>query len=393
MAEADALWISDNIRDWHRKFGFIHETKFTTPSSTTIEHLTGNGDAAIWTGCYLAAEAFRYAIKPTPAGFAYLNEALRRVRDVSTMVPSGFITRTIFPKITDPDDPDYPLYQHFWLEEHHSELFDVNYNGVLSQWVGHPTRDQYAGVLFGLGVTYELITDAGVRAICKDTITHLIRGLIDHAWIMSTPGHPFQETYLIRPDHLLSVLQLGKYVNPSEFASTYDITRFMLSWAVGLPIWYDCLNVREQYYKFNLDYLYCYNLIHYESSASQKNKYLQKYQRLRTTTKQHLNAHFNMIDRALTGPDATRDAETLVLLDQLWSRGFRDLCSANLPSYPLCGGEACDPIPPVDRPYTDFMWQRSPFHVDCVADGSKESAGIDYILPYWMARYFGLTAV
>jgi hypothetical protein len=39
---------------------------------------------------------------------------------------------------------------------------------------------------------------------------------------------------------------------------------------------------------------------------------------------------------------------------------------------------------------TDFLWQRSPFQLVGGGIGNIETAGIDYILPYWMARYYGV---
>ncbi|MFL5581250.1 MAG: hypothetical protein ACJ8AO_12820 [Gemmatimonadaceae bacterium] len=42
------------------------------------------------------------------------------------------------------------------------------------------------------------------------------------------------------------------------------------------------------------------------------------------------------------------------------------------------------------RPTTDFLWQRSPFLLTGGKDGTTASAGIDFILPYWMARYYGV---
>jgi len=41
---------------------------------------------------------------------------------------------------------------------------------------------------------------------------------------------------------------------------------------------------------------------------------------------------------------------------------------------------------------TDFLWQRSPFTVTGGRFGTQETAGIDFILPYWMARYYGVAA-
>ena len=68
-----------------------------------------------------------------------------------------------------------------------------------------------------------------------------------------------------------------------------------------------------------------------------------------------MKAHFNVIDHALNGADSTRD-----------------------------------PLPVAQRIPTDFLWQRSPFQLDGGGSGRIESAGIDYILPYWMARYYGV---
>ena len=41
---------------------------------------------------------------------------------------------------------------------------------------------------------------------------------------------------------------------------------------------------------------------------------------------------------------------------------------------------------------TDFLWQRSPFLIrqEYVGEGTIETAAIDYILPYWMGRYYGV---
>src|SRR5581483_565663 len=46
-----------------------------------------------------------------------------------------------------------------------------------------------------------------------------------------------------------------------------------------------------------------------------------------------------------------------------------------------------------DRPTTDFLWQRSPYQLANTGGGNViEGAGLDYILPYWMARYYGVIA-
>jgi hypothetical protein len=60
-------------------------------------------------------------------------------------------------------------------------------------------------------------------------------------------------------------------------------------------------------------------------------------------------------------------------------------------SLPACGeNRACQPIPVEQRVQTDFLWQRSPFQLSGGGDGLIESPGIDFLLPYWMARAYGV---
>jgi len=115
------------------------------------------------------------------------------------------------------------------------------------------------------------------------------------------------------------------------------------------------------------------------------------YESLRRTTEGHGNAHFNMIDRALRGESGGRDAETLALLDLWLQRPRRDVWIDVRATYAACDTDrACAPIPANDRVNTDFLWQRSPFLLFGGGAGIIENSGIDYILPYWMARAEGL---
>jgi hypothetical protein len=41
---------------------------------------------------------------------------------------------------------------------------------------------------------------------------------------------------------------------------------------------------------------------------------------------------------------------------------------------------------------TDFLWKRNPFQLSGGGQGTIETAGIDYLLPYWMGRFYGVIA-
>src|SRR5262249_7149924 len=84
-------------------------------------------------------------------------------------------------------------------------------------------------------------------------------------------------------------------------------------------------------------------------------------------------------------------AQTLALLDQWLQRSHRDFFVDLRGKVPACDSdEACNPIPVGQRPPTDFLWQRDPFQLFGGGSGTIENAGIDYILPYWMARFYSI---
>jgi hypothetical protein len=98
-----------------------------------------------------------------------------------------------------------------------------------------------------------------------------------------------------------------------------------------------------------------------------------------------------MIDRAINGANASRDAQTVSLLNAWLLRPRVDVYRDFTGQFPACStGEACQPLPVVDRVTTDFLWQRDPFQLAGGGQGDIETAGIDYILPYWMGRYYGV---
>src|SRR5262249_49922956 len=120
---------------------------------------------------------------------------------------------------------------------------------------------------------------------------------------------------------------------------------------------------------------------------------------LRNGLRDHMNAHFNALEIGVTG-DAigTLASDAKDFLRQWLQRPRRDVpvrnslrCAQDLRCIndPSSGQlRAADPLPIPQRPSTDFLWQRSPFQLDSNGGGLLEEAGIDYILPYWMLRYY-----
>ncbi|HEX2717445.1 MAG TPA: hypothetical protein VHM67_07170, partial [Gemmatimonadaceae bacterium] len=198
-------------------------------------------------------------------------------------------------------------------------------------------------------------------------------------------------TFLQRPDQRLAFLQIGRQVNPSRFGALYRTERAAFAATVSVPIQAECQDTHDSYYKFNLDHANLFHLVRLEEATSPYRAfYVNAYDVLRACTGSHQNAHFNMVDRALRGADAVRDEETRSLLGLWLERPRRDYYKDLSGQYPVCGDRACTPIPVNDRVNTDFLWQRSPFQLRGGGAGTIETAAIDYILPYWMARWYGV---
>jgi len=390
-SEVDALDISGNIQRVHMPYanGTVLDPIFASsdPASTAYSQIIGYtraGDSAIWTGFYLAAEAFRYQVTRSPDALANASRALDGIHSLLDITGSDVLARCLIPT-------NSPYAAAIQREEAGNGIYYNQLRGQSYFWIGNTSRDQYSGVVFGLSVAYDAIDDSNLRGLIRQDMTRILNYLLTHNWNVVMPDGRISTTFAFRPDQQLSFLQTGRKINP-QFGLFYAIYRAVYAGFVGFPIFFDSLDDHNHYFKFNLDYINLFDLIRLEEDSSPYRKiYMNAYDTLRGRTQQHGNSHFNMIDRALKGPDIVRDSETITLLNLWLSRPRRDYWVDLRSKYPACGADrACSPIPVNERVNTDFLWQRSPFLLFGGGAGLIETAAIDYILPYWMARYYGL---
>ena len=385
-SENEAIAISKNIQQRHMPHGTILDPVFKAADSDEIDYYARAGDSAIWTGHYLAAEAFRYRATTAPEALVNARSALAGIRLLVDVTGNNLLARCLIPT-------NSPYAGKIIEEENRHGVYRSVLNGQEYFWIGNTSRDQYSGVFFGLGVAYDMIEDAETRAEISNLVTRLLDFLVSRNWIVTMPDGSISTIFTGHPDQRLSFLQVGRRVNPDRFGALYADHRRQNYSEVIVPISFEVLDDHNSYFKFNLDTINLYNLIRLEDDSFYRDSYLGAYEVLRRTTDDHGNPHFNMIDYALRGQNSSRDAATREFLDQWLRRSRRDnlLDWRNDPRYPACAeNRACQPLPVADRINTDFLWQRSPFLLFGGGTGKIETAGIDYILPYWMARYYGV---
>jgi len=379
-AEADALAISANIQARHLPFGTILDPIFTLTDSDQVASYTRCGDSALWTGHYLAAEAFRYKVTQSPDALNNVKSAIAGLKSLADVTGTNLLARCLVPI-------NSPYAAGIRNEETANGVYTNAGAGWL--WVGNTSRDEYSGAMFGLAVAYDMVADPAIKASISDLVTRLVDFLDGHNWSVTMPDGSASTSFLVRPDQIEAFLAIGRRVNSDHFSSFhFETQRVLLATTVPAPILVDTAS-DDSYFKFNLDYINLYNLIRLEASSA-KTIYESAYGTLRDHTAAHQNAFFNIIDLALNGPNASRDNQTLALLNAWLLRLRRDFGVDLHGVVAVCGGQACQPAPVWLRPPTDFLWQRSPFQLSVGGAGIIESPGIDYILPYWMARYYGL---
>jgi len=367
-AEADALAISRNIQALHMPFGTILDPVYAGPASNQVTGYTRCGDSALWTGAYLAAEAFRYNVTRSADALNNVKTALAGLQALTDVTGDNRLARCMVPAGS-------PFAAGIASEEASNTIHQT----ASWMWVDNTSRDQVVGAFFGLNAAFDLVDDDTVKSTVSDVVTRMVGFIAGHQW---TPNDDLSNTFQLRPEELQMLLQVARHVNP---ANTVSGPFFVLP--VETAVLVDVQDT-SSYFKFNLDYMTLYNLVRLQNNGDNQDAY----ELVRGYTASQQNAFFNMVDCALNGLDAARDAETRALLDQWLERPRRDFFVDLSKTVPVCGSQACSPVPVPLRPPADFLWQVSPFQLSGGIAGRIEGAGIDYILPYWMGRYYGVIA-
>jgi uncharacterized protein (TIGR03437 family) len=368
-AEPDALAISANIQARHMPFGTVLDPVFAAPTSGQIVGYTHCGDSALWTGAYLAAEAFRYKVTQSPDALNNVKSALAGLKALADVTGDNRLARCMVLA-------DSPYAAGISSEEAHNTI----HQAPPWIWVDNTSRDEVVGAFFGLGAAFDLVDDPDVKSGISDLATRLIGFVAGHLW---SPNDDISNTFEVRPEELQMLLQVARHVNPAN-----RISGPLIVPPVDAGVIVD-VQSDDSYFKFNLDFLTFYNLVRIQDDDDNRSAYQIAWNHVAT----HQNALFEIIDRALEGANNdARDAEFQSLLDQWLARPRRDFIVDLSQSVPVCNGQGCSPVPVPQRPSADFLWQVSPFQLSGGLIGTIEEAGIDYILPYWMGRYYGVIA-
>lgn len=381
-AEPDALRIDERIRERHLPHAGILNPVYASPDSDEVVSYSRCGDSAIWTGHYLAAESYRYAVTKSPQSLDNIRAALHGIRILFDVTGNDTLARCAFPV-------DSPWAAALVLGENEHRPFQGTVDGQKWTYIADVSRDQWVGVYFGLTAAWNLVDDAEIRAIVRWLAVRGANSLLKRNWILRDPDGALTTTFWGRADQQLMILKLVRRLDEDHFTGNYRAMSLTLAPETIVPISLEVKAPFTSYFKFNLDHISMYGLLTSGDNSYVRENYEKAWDILRRTTDDHGNAFFDVIARAIDGPNERRDAGIRAMLDAWLERPRRDDWVDLRTELRLCADDrSCDPIPVQRRVTTDFIWQRSPFQVLGGGYGTIEGAGIDYILPYWMARYY-----
>lgn len=200
-AEQDALAIDAVIQARHMPYGAILDPVLSPDLSRVVSY-TRCGDSAIWTGHYMAAEAYRYKVTGSAAALANINNAIQAIRNMIDVTGSDVLSRCAFPA-------DSPYAAAISSEEAPNGIYQGTLYDAPWIWVGNTSRDAYSGIFFGLAVTYDMVADQTVRNWVSYLATRLLNHVLDHLWNIVLPDGSISATFLIRPEQQLSLLLVG----------------------------------------------------------------------------------------------------------------------------------------------------------------------------------------
>ena len=397
----------------------------------------GLGDSAIWSGVYLAAESFRYAVaKNVLKNETEAEEALNNVRRVLKgiwrlvkITPDGSLARFVAPYTNETINligehffGDYDDgHEHRWATWNDSEDYK-RWETTKWGWEGTTSKDQYSGVLFGLGVAYDLVPVDDVRERIKDTVDTILSYFIRTNWKSlqqdktHAVGSDLSNNWFGAGLFLIGYLKIGAHILPEKYKRLYYYYAIDRGYAYTLIRAYNTPNINWQYYGFNLNFLVYFNLLRLEEDEKLRNIYLEAF--LKTNwelVKYHRNAWFDLVYMSQTG-----NWSKLYIMDVIdclvrfieghYPHRNYPIDNTNLPENPVeypsglnlgplsqiaqgitdCRPHTKWPLPADRREPDTFIWQRSPFIVKEEGDGSVQYPGIDYTLVFWMLYYYKL---
>jgi len=378
-------------------------------------------DGPFHTGIYLASQAFRHATTHDPAARAEVLLALNGLRMLMEVTgKKGLLARYFTPLVPTRAQPagnagvqatgdreedlrQKPRRQIAWARSRtHPEYL----------WRGDASKDQYAGFVHGLGVTLALLPDPEVRSL----IGELSAAAADHIMenglqIVDVDGRRTKHgdlsgRILFIPIGVNALISLALTRVAAESTQQPRYERFYRELVEdgypGLSYWahFDFLGVGNRV-NDNMAYLALCPVLLLEKDGEVLGELRRAGRRSWRAVAEDRNAFFSFVHAGLVQPGAAAAQESgRTALREYPDDKVEWPVDLTRPEFqfPRASLNTRKGVPRTTRgvplylrPRSSCFWASDPFRLvgNLTAQGDTETAGADYLLAYWMGRYFG----
>lgn len=382
------------IREQHTPFGLVVSLRHGGAGGSQSVTFEAVEESILWTGYYLAAQSYRFAVQRDSGAVMELRRVLSALETaIEVSGRSGFVPVFCAPA----NHPGLP--EHLRLSagtDTRKEPVPV-YRGIAPYsdwiWIGTTSRDTYEGLNFGLATTHRLVRDVQVRNSVSNIIDKVLGRLESDNWRINNGRG---EITFVPPLLKAGLLRTGATLQPARFQAAYKDAVRDVQEENDIPA------VRYgEYRRVVLKSASYFAMRFLETEQTTQLLYQDRLTRLWRRNSEHVNPLIAALYlNAFQTPP--RDLTARAVLQgclYLWPSPPRRATPVDWTETPglsriEANGQtwAENALPVRDRPPAPFQWAQSPFLLQGGAGEDVSHPGIDFMLPFWMGRDSGIIA-
>lgn len=399
-----AEYYERHLEEWGQKrLGFVHKLEWDAGRREFVREISDNDGG--YTGNYLAAQSYRYAVTRDPAARREATNTFHALRWLEGMTGiSGFPARSAWVKGETGHQAGHGSggYAAEWHDTPDGRF----------EWKGDTSSDELCSHFYAFGLFLDFVAEGEEVALAKSHLARVADHLIRHGWkLVDLDGKP---TRWGRWDPEYFASDEGKYdrglqaVELLSFIKTAAVltgeARFAAAYRELVRLGYPAYTLRARntfppdsilHFLDELAFWSFWNLLRHEEDPELRALYRRAYERSHEVVRVEQNPFFNFLHGALTGQDCEPAAALAHLrgwpLDlRVWSYQNSHRTDLRTPAgyVALKGGTRT--FPP--RETEPCRWDHWVMQPDGGAGGNDVVEPGPWLLAYWMGRYHGFIA-
>lgn len=425
--EQKAAYFESVVRARHvRPPGLVEKCWLRTPGDLSTWAPADTDNDGEYTGTYLVAEAYRYAVTKDPQAKKNAEDAFHALEFLQTVTgTSGFIARTVVPAdwtaMADPNRTYTPIQMAEMLAEDPREKFvEVRWRPSADKkwlWKGDTSSDEVIGHFYAWGVYHDLVADDGEKKRVAALARRVMDSIIDGGYTFRDIDGQATRWGVWSPEKLNGDpnWRPERGVNSVEILSFLTATRHM----TGDDKYDQEIDklLREHAYANNIldprpsdpggythidDELLAMAyraLLNYEKDEDRLDLYRKSAKIWFETVKEEASPYYNFEYGSLMGEsgEAIKQDECVTLLREVpldlvnWSIDNTRRQDVRLVHKPVADDIQTDRLlSPLERQL--IKWDSNPYQASGGDGGTTEQCPAFWLWPYWLGRYHGFLA-